>query len=59
LYNILIEYYVPISLVTLVKMCSNEIYNKVWIGINLCDGFSIQNGLKQGDALSPLLLTLL
>jgi hypothetical protein len=27
---------------------------KVWIGMYLSDSFSIQNGLKQGDALSPL-----
>jgi hypothetical protein len=28
---------------------------KVHIGKNLSDNFPIQNGLKQGDALSPLL----
>jgi hypothetical protein len=36
-------------------MCSNETYDKVHIGTHLSDNFSIQNGLKQGDALSPLL----
>jgi hypothetical protein len=30
-------------------------YNKVRIGKHLSDSFPIQNGLKQGDALSPLL----
>jgi hypothetical protein len=29
--------------------------NKVRIGKHLSDNFPIQNGLKQGDALSPLL----
>jgi hypothetical protein len=30
-------------------------YSKVHIGKYLSDNFPIQNGLKQGDALSPLL----
>jgi hypothetical protein len=36
-------------------MCLNETYSKVLIGKHLSNSFSIQNGLKQGDALSPLL----
>jgi hypothetical protein len=36
-------------------MCLNETYSKVHIGKHLSDSFSIQNGLKQGDALSPLI----
>jgi hypothetical protein len=36
-------------------MCLNETYSKVRIGKRLSDSFPIQNGLKQGDALSPLL----
>jgi hypothetical protein len=36
-------------------MCLNETYSKVHIGKHLSDSFPIQNGLKQGDALSPLL----
>jgi hypothetical protein len=36
-------------------MCLNETYNKVCIGKHLSDSFPIQNGLKQGNALSPLL----
>jgi hypothetical protein len=31
-----------------------ETYNKVRIGKHLSESFPIQNGLKQGDALSPL-----
>jgi hypothetical protein len=31
-------------------------YSKVHIGKHLSDNSPIQNGLKQGDALSPLLL---
>jgi hypothetical protein len=43
------------KLVRLIKMSLNETYVKVRIGNHLSDSFSIQNGLKQGDALSPLL----
>jgi hypothetical protein len=37
-------------------MCLNKTYSRVCIGKNLSDKFTVQNGLKQGDALSPLLL---
>jgi hypothetical protein len=37
-------------------MCLNETYSKVHIGKYLSDSFPIQNGMKQADALSPLLL---
>jgi hypothetical protein len=36
-------------------MCLNETYSKVCVGKLLSDKFLIQNGLKQGDALLPLL----
>jgi hypothetical protein len=39
-------------------MCLNGAYSKVRIGKNLSDNFPIQNGLKQGDALLPLLFNL-
>jgi sorting nexin-29 len=55
LYNILLEFGIPKKLVRLIKMCLNETYSKVHIGRLLSDKFPIQNGLKQGDALSPLL----
>ena len=55
LYNILMEFGVPKKLVRLIKMCLNETYNRFRIGKNLSDIFPIRNGLKQGDALSPLL----
>jgi hypothetical protein len=38
-------------------MCLNENYSKVCKHKNLSDAFPIQNGLKQGDALSPLLFS--
>jgi hypothetical protein len=43
------------KLVTLIKMRLNETYSKVPIGKHLSDNCLIQNGLKQGDALLPLL----
>jgi hypothetical protein len=36
-------------------MCLNETYNMVRIGKNLSDKFTVQKGLKEGDALSPFL----
>jgi sorting nexin-29 len=56
LYNILIEFGVPMKLVRLIKMYFKETYIKVRIGKHLSDSFLI--GLKQGDALSPLLFNL-
>jgi hypothetical protein len=55
LYNILIGFGVPLKPVRLIKMCLNETYSKVHICKHLSYNFPIQNGLKQGDALSPLL----
>jgi hypothetical protein len=55
LYNILIEFGIPMKLVTLIKMCLHETYSKIRTGEYLSHNFSIQNGLKQGDGLSPLL----
>jgi hypothetical protein len=43
------------NLVRLIKMRLNEIFCKARIGKNLSDSFLIQNSLKQGDALTPLL----
>jgi len=55
LYNILIEFGISKKLVRLIKMCLTETYSRVRVGKNLSDMFPIRNGLKQGDALSPLL----
>jgi cyclophilin family peptidyl-prolyl cis-trans isomerase len=55
LYNILIEFGVPIKVVRLIKMCSHETYNKVCIGKHLYDNFPIQSGPKHRDDLLPLL----
>jgi len=53
--KILIEFGIPKKLVRLVKMSLMETYSRVLVGKNVSDRFPISNGLKQGDALSPLL----
>jgi len=47
LYNILIEFCIPVKLVRLIKMCLNETYSTVQVGKHLSDMFPIMNGLKQ------------
>jgi hypothetical protein len=55
LYNIFTEYGIPIKLVRLIEMCLTEKYSRDQAGKNLSYMFPIRNGLKQGDALMPLL----
>jgi hypothetical protein len=55
LYKILIEFGIPMKLVTLIKICLTETYSRVLLDKNLSDVFPIRNGLKQGDGLSLLL----
>ena len=55
LYNIVIEFCIPMKLVVLLQMCVKETYSRVQVGNYLPDMFLIRNGLKQGDPISPLL----
>ena len=55
MYNILFEFGIPMKLVRLIKMCLAETYSRIRVGKDLSDMFPIRNGLKQGEALSPLL----
>jgi len=41
--------------VKLVQMSLTETYSRVRVGENGSDRFPIKNGLKQGDALTPML----
>ena len=59
LYNILIDFGIPMNLVRLIKMHLNETSSSVRVEIYLSDMFPIKNILKQGDAIQPLLLNLL
>jgi hypothetical protein len=56
LHNILIEFGLPRKQFWMIKVCLIETYSTVRIGKNLSDKFTVQDGMKQGDALSPLLL---
>src|SRR5215510_9373358 len=55
LYNILIEFGIPMKLVRLIRLCLTETYSRVRVGKNLSDMFPIRNGLEQGDTVSPVL----
>ena len=55
MYNNIIEFCIPMNL-RRIKMYLNETYTRVRVGKHLSGLFPITNGLKQGDALSPLLL---
>jgi len=50
LYNILIEFSIPMKLVRLIKMCLNETYSRILVGKHLSDMFPMRNVLEQGDA---------
>jgi len=47
LYNIQIEFGIPMKLVRLIKMCLNETYSRVQAGKHLSDILLIKNALKQ------------
>jgi hypothetical protein len=53
-YYILIKFGIR-KLVGLINVCLNETCSRVWVYRHLSDTFAIKNGLKGGDALSPLL----
>ena len=55
LYKILIEFGIPRKIERLLKMSLTETNSRVRGGKNVSDRFPIRNGLKQGDALSPVL----
>jgi len=42
-------------MIRLINVCLNEMYKSLSVSKNPSDKFPIRNGLKQGDALTPLL----
>jgi len=54
LYNFLIEFFIPMKMVRLIKLCLSEKCSRVWVVRNLSDVFPVRNGLKQEGALSLL-----
>ncbi|PSN37775.1 hypothetical protein C0J52_15856 [Blattella germanica] len=59
LYSIVMNFGIPKKLVRLIGMCLNGTKSRVRVGKQVSYIFEIHNGLKQGDALSPLLFNLL
>ena len=55
LYNILIQYDIPMKMAGLIEMCLTETYSRDRIGCHLSDIFSVKSGWRQRNALSPLL----
>ena len=55
LYDILIKFGITKKFVRLINTCLGGTRSKVRIVNYLSSSFPIENGLKQGDALSPLL----
>jgi hypothetical protein len=55
IYNIVIEFGIPMKMVRLIEMCLTETYSRVWVGKNLSDIFPSRNRLKKGDTLLSLL----
>jgi hypothetical protein len=55
LYNVLIEFGIPMQLVRLTKMCLNETHSRFRVGKHLSGMLPIRNVLKHGGALSSLL----
>jgi len=56
LYNIFIEFGIPMILIRLIKLCLNKTYSRFRVGDHLSDMFPFRSGLKRGDSLSPLFL---
>ena len=54
LYNILIEFDIPIKLARLIKVYLTEACSRVRVGKYLSDRFPIRNGLEHADDLTPI-----
>ena len=58
LYNIMDEVGIPKKLIGLTKMCMENTQYQIRVDNTLSEAFEVNSGLKQGDALSPLLFNL-
>lgn len=57
IYNILMEFGIPMKLVLLIKTCLSETHSIFRVGLHLSDILPSRNGLKQSVALSALLFS--
>ena len=55
LYNILIEFGIPMKIVRLIELCLNKTYNRALVGKQLSYIFPIKDCWKDGDVPLPLL----
>lgn len=58
LWNAMAELSIPRKLIRLVKMCVHGNTTRVRVGKALSESFEVTTGLKQGDAMSPLLFNI-
>ncbi|CAG9130045.1 unnamed protein product [Plutella xylostella] len=58
LFTILRNFKIPAKIVSMVEVATRESRMKVRVGGELTDEFAVVTGLKQGDALSPMLFNL-
>jgi hypothetical protein len=58
LYNIMYEFGFPKKLISLTKMCMNGTRYQVRVDCTVSEEFEVMTGLKQGDALSPILFNI-
>ena len=58
LWNAMQEFGIPRKLINMTRLCMEDTYNIVTYKGRKSDPFQITSGLKQGDALSPLLFNL-
>ena len=58
LWKIMREFQIPLKLINMCKLCIQDTYSKVRIKGKTSAAFKNKTGLKQGDALSPLLFNI-
>jgi len=49
---------IPLKIIKMVQLCNSETYSKVKLGNEVSMAFEIKSGLRQGDAMSPILFNM-
>lgn len=58
LWEALKTFRIPLKIIKMVQLCNSETYSKVKIGNEVSMAFEIKSGLRQGDAMSPILFNM-